>query len=96
MLALAFVGTNENDKLRDPASVLAPFIRTDVPAFAYLTAAVSYRLKLGESRMILGLSIRNPFGANYRDLLAARAPDGSNYGAEPQGPHALLSARLVY
>jgi outer membrane receptor for ferrienterochelin and colicin len=96
MLAFVFVGTNENDKLRDPGSVLAPFIRSDVPAFAYLTAAVSYRLKLGESRMILGLSIRNPFGANNRDLLAARAPDGSNYGAEPQGPHALLTARLVY
>ena len=96
MLALVVIGTHENDKIRDPGSVLAPFIRMDVPAHTYLMASVTYRLDLGDPRLIMGLSIFNPFGAYFRDLPAARAPDGSNYGAEPQGPHALLTARLVY
>jgi hypothetical protein len=95
MLALVFTGSVEDD-LRDPASVLGPFIKGDVPARTYLMASINYRLDLGTPRLILGLFLFNPLGASFRDMLAARAPDGSNFGAEPQGPHALLTARLVY
>ena len=95
MLSLVFIGTVKDD-LRDPASVLGPFIREEVPARTYLIASINYRLDLGTSRLIMGLYVFNPLGASFRDMLAARAPDGSNFGAEPQGPHALLTARLVY
>jgi outer membrane receptor protein involved in Fe transport len=96
MLAAVFVGKIDNESLRDPASVLGPTIRRDVPAHTYLMATATYRLNLGTPKMIIGLSLFNPLGARFFDLLSARAPDGSNFGAEPQGPHALLTARLVY
>jgi outer membrane receptor protein involved in Fe transport len=95
MLAFVFTGRVKDD-LRDPASVLGPFIRGNVPARTYLMASLTYRLKLGTPRLIMGLSVFNPLGARFRDMLAARTPDGSNFGAEPQSPHALLTARLVY
>jgi hypothetical protein len=94
---LAFTYTNGfRDFLLDPDSALAPNLYATVPEHTYLLAHLSYRVDLGGSLLVLGLSCFNPFGARFREKLGTTLRDGSNFGGEPVGPRAMATARLVY
>jgi outer membrane receptor protein involved in Fe transport len=94
-LAVVHIGGRE-DEIRDPSSILAPNVSKELPARTYLLGALNYRLKLGRSRLDLGLTLFNPFGGRYREKIGVPAPDGSNYGGESLGTKALLTARFRY
>ena len=71
------------------------FCLLDIDNF-YLLASARYTFELGDSRVDLGLSWFNPFGARFREMTGTRAADGSNYGGELIGTRAVLSARIRY
>lgn len=84
------------DFLLDPDSALAPNILAVVPEHTYLLTQLSYRLDLGSSRLLLGLSFFNPFGGRFREKLGTTVRDGSNFGGELMGPRAMATARVIY
>jgi outer membrane receptor protein involved in Fe transport len=84
------------DFLLDPYSALAPNLYEPVPEHTYLLANLTYRLDLGSSRLLLGLSFFNPFGGRFREKLGVTVWDGSNFGGEVLGPRAMATARLIY
>jgi hypothetical protein len=96
-LQVAATYTSEfKDFLLDPDSALAPNIYEFLPAHTYLLAHVTYRLDLGSSRLLLGLSFFNPFGGRFREKLGLITQDGTNFGGELLGPRAMATARLIY
>ena len=94
-LAMVYSGPRQDD-VSDPVSFLAPAIWSDMPDHLYALGTVYCRLKLGPSRLDLGLSLFNPFGRRFREKFGVRAPDGSNYGGELLGTRAMLTARFQY
>jgi len=94
-LAGVFVLHRVDDSV-DPVSVLAPRIEGEVPNRFYIMFAANYTLRLGDSRLDLGLSLFNPFGSHFREEMGTEAPDGSNYGGEMLGTRTMLTARFRY
>ena len=94
-LAGVFVQSRVDDGI-NPQSVLAPRIQGEVPDRFYVLFAANYTHRLGESRLDLGLSVFNPFGAPFREEMGTLAPDGSGFGGELLGSRAMLTARLRY
>jgi hypothetical protein len=94
-LAVAYTG-GYSDFLLDPESALAPNLIVDVPERTYLLSQLSYRLDLGSSRLLLGLSLFNPFGGRFREKSGIIVRNGSNFGGEVLGPRAMATARFVY
>jgi outer membrane cobalamin receptor len=94
-LAMVYSGSRKDD-VSDPVSFLSPYIWSDIPDHLYALSAVYCRLKLGPSRLDLGLTMFNPFGRRFREKLGIRAPNGSNYGGELIGTRAMLTARFQY
>ncbi|MFC1655019.1 TonB-dependent receptor plug domain-containing protein, partial [Myxococcota bacterium] len=94
-LAGVYIGGRVDDVI-NPVSVLAPRIMGEVPDRFYALFAVNYTHQLGDSRLDLGLSLFNPFGAPFREEMGTVAPDGSNYGGELIGSRAMLTARFRY
>lgn len=94
-LVLIYI-TERDDDLRSPESILAPTIEAVVPARLFALSSVFYRVVLGQTRLDLGLSWFNPFGASFREKTGVRAADGSNFGGELIGSRAMLMARLHY
>jgi hypothetical protein len=84
------------DDLRDPYSILKATTWHILPAHTYLLGALTYRLPLGTTRLDLGLSFFNPFGAPFREKAAVETRSGDNYGGELIGTRVLLTCRLVY
>lgn len=84
------------DFLLNPDSALAANLYRSVPEHTYLLAHLTYRLDLGTSRLLLGLSFLNPFGGRFREKLGTIVRDGSNFGGEVIGPRAMATARLIY
>jgi hypothetical protein len=94
-LAGVFVEGRVDDVI-NPVSVLAPRIMGEVPDRLYALFALNYTHELGGSRLDLGLSYFNPFGAPFREEMGTVAPDGSNFGGEVMGTRAMLTARFRY
>jgi outer membrane cobalamin receptor len=84
------------DTVLNPESALAGSSWDYIPEHTYLLAQLSYQFDLGSSRLLLGLSFFNPFGAHFREKLGVTARDGTNFGGEILGPRAMLRARLIY
>jgi outer membrane receptor protein involved in Fe transport len=84
------------DVVLNPESALAANTWTYLPEHTYLLASLSYRLDLGASRLVLGLSFFNPFGGHFREKLGVTARDGTNFGGELLGPRAMATARVIY
>ena len=96
-LQIAATYTNDfMDFLLNPYSALAPNLYESVPKHTYLLANLTYRLDLGASRLMLGLSFFNPFGPRFREKLGVTVWDGSNFGGELMGPRVMATARLIY
>jgi hypothetical protein len=68
----------------------------EVPDRFYFLFALNYTLRPGGSRLDLGLSFFNPFGASFREEMGTLGPDGSSFGGEALGTRAMLTARLRY
>jgi hypothetical protein len=94
-MAMVYSGPRQDD-VSDPVSFLSPYIWSDMPDHLYALSTVYCRLKLGPSRLDLGLTMFNPFGRRFREKFGVRAPDGSNYGGELIGTRAMLTARFQY
>ena len=94
-LTLVHVAEREDD-VSHPLSALESYIWKKLPSMTYLLAGITYRLELGDSRLDLGLSLFNPFGAPLSEKAGMRAPDGSNHGGELIGSRAMLTARFHY
>jgi hypothetical protein len=95
-LAAVYIGKYENDFLRDPDSILAPSRFRELPARSYLLASARYGMRLGSSRLYLGISYFNPFGARFHEKVGMINRVGSSYGGELVGTQVILSARLRY
>ena len=94
-LAGVFVRGRQDDVI-SPVSVLAPRIMGKVADRFYVLSSLNYTHRLGDSRLDLGLSLFNPFGAPFREEMGTAAPDGSNFGGELLGSRAMLTARFRY
>ena len=94
-LAMIYSGPRKDD-VSDPVSFLSPYIWSDIPDHLYALGTVFCRLKLGPSRLDLGLTMFNPFGRHFREKHGVRAPNGSNFGGELIGTRAMLTARFQY
>jgi iron complex outermembrane receptor protein len=84
------------DDLRDPQSILEPVIWYKLPGYAYLMGALLYRHRIRGSRLDLGLTVFNPFGARFRESAGKVTTGGTNYGAEPLGMRTMLTVRWSY
>ncbi len=94
-LAMIYSGARRDD-VRDPESFLTPSIWTDIPDHLYALASLTCRLKLGTSRLDLGLTLFNPFGRRFREKTGIPDSKGNNYGGELIGTRATLTARFQY
>jgi len=94
-LAAAYID-GDGETMRSPVSIMMPKVSAITHKRAYLLSSARYTLELSGSRVDLGLSLFNPFGARFREQAGTRAPDGSNYGGEYIGTRAILSARMRY
>jgi outer membrane receptor protein involved in Fe transport len=84
------------DSLRDPQSVLAPELTTDLSSESFLMANLNYRIELGSSKLDLGLNFFNPFGGRFREIHGVFTSDLANYGGELLGTRFLATARFQY
>lgn len=87
---------NRRARMPNPYSILDEQYSIYLPARNYVFASVSYSLELGRSRLKLGLSLFNAFGARQREDPGLTTTNGENYGAELIGPRAMLTARFMY
>jgi hypothetical protein len=94
-LAAAYID-GDGETMRNPISIMMPKVSATTPNRAYLLSSARYTFELSGSRVDLGLSLFNPFGARFREQAGTRAPDGSNYGGEFIGTRAILSGRIRY
>ena len=83
-------------EMRDPHSMLDPFLEQEIPETVHLLASLLYRLETGKVNLDLGLSVFHLFGGRYRESIGAILRDGSNFGGEVMGTQAMLTARLLY
>jgi outer membrane receptor protein involved in Fe transport len=88
--------TSRVHEMRDPHSMLDPFLETEIPADLHLLATLLYRIEMGRTNLDLGLSVFHLFGGRYRESIGAILRDGSNFGGEIMGTQAMLTARLLY
>jgi outer membrane receptor for ferrienterochelin and colicin len=94
-LSLIYLGTRVHE-MRDPDSMLDPFLETEVPADLHLLATLLYRIEMGRTNLDLGLNVFHLFGGRYRESIGVTLLNGSNFGCEVMGTQAMLTARLQY
>jgi hypothetical protein len=94
-LSLLYLGSRVHE-MRDPASMLDPFLEQELPPTLHLLATLLYRIELGPARLDLGLSAFHLFGGRYRESIGVILQDGSNFGGERMGSRIMLTARMRY
>jgi outer membrane receptor protein involved in Fe transport len=94
-LSLLYQGSCVHE-MRDPVSMLDPFLEAKIPETLHLLATLLYRIEMGRTKLDLGLSVFHLFGGRYRESIGAILRDGSNFGGELMGTQAMLTARLQY
>jgi hypothetical protein len=94
-LSLLYQGSRVHE-MRNPDSMLDPFLDQEIPANLHLLATLLYRIEMGPANLDMGLSVFHLFGGHYRESIGVTLLNGSNFGGELMGTQAMLTARLRY